>query len=633
MRSQPLLLPSASDQAVGTAGEWILPRVRRSMERAIPSVDAFVTGILIYVLSQLWYDLFSTYLLQLHPVPYCGSEATRPCCAEAEWRAHATFALQLLLSLGVVDRILAFLRFRSRRLESTFRARIYAPLAGMCVGWAFGSASVQYIRSLDDICAGCVWIKLLFAVLVTLLSSFAILVLQSLFDVLLLSLAVAVATLRSCEGHCISASLLAVARLLRQLEALLSSLMRLLTKALTTLVMILWNFALSKAVVVNLSSEDLERVGPRLWFLWSLSLTFGLSGVSVALARFRLSLERQQAASQIAREQRESTLSLPQGRSPVAQPSVCELLCRAVRRQCSGLNYRAELISLCAVLEATFGWVTGCAWTNYVGAIWSSLDECEYIPMPSVRCSNPFINPPPTSTPQSTYTPTHLQIHPFTPAEPHAQLYLLTPTPFPVNHIPNTSLHLSPTHTQRARQKEDGRKVCERCGGVRQTMSMLMINNRDRWGGGKHADFDAPWHRPHRARLLLRSARLALCDVASSQLARVVRREWQHISLLVKLIRCHSGEGARGILLHHHVDVLLCGVVLHHVHTRSDDPRRRAARHKRVVRQLLRRDHLDGVIRDSSNCSSAKAFDFLLANVRLRCHDACWRARGRGVET
>ncbi|KAL3926612.1 MAG: hypothetical protein SGPRY_003220, partial [Prymnesium sp.] len=363
------------EQAVGTAGEAIFLRVRRSMERALPSVDAFVTGILIYVLSQLWYDLLSTYLLQLHPVPYCGSEATRPCCAEAGWRAHATFALQLLLSLGVVDRILAFLRFRSRRLESTFRARIYAPLAGMCVGWAFGSASVQYIRSLDDVCAGCVWIKLLFAALVTLLSSFAILVLQSLFDVLLLSLAVAVATLRSCEGHCISASLLAVARLLRQLEALLSSLMRLLTKALTTLVMILWNFALSKAVVVNLSSEDLERVGPRLWFLWSLSLTFGLSGVSVALARFRLSLERQQAASQIAREQRESTLCLPQGRSPVDQPSVCELLCRAVRRQCSGLNYRAELISLCAVLEATFGWVTGCAWTNYVGAIWSSLDE------------------------------------------------------------------------------------------------------------------------------------------------------------------------------------------------------------------------------------------------------------------
>ena len=67
-----------------------------------------------------------------------------------------------------------------------------------------------------------------------------ILLLQSLFDVLLLSVAVAVAALQtSSDGHCASMLVVGAARLLRQLELLLSTLMRLLSKALSTLVMIL----------------------------------------------------------------------------------------------------------------------------------------------------------------------------------------------------------------------------------------------------------------------------------------------------------------------------------------------------------------------------------------------------------
>lgn len=42
-------------------------------------------------------------------------------------------------------------------------------------------------------------------------------------------------------------------------------------------------------------------------------------------------------------------------------------------RRCSDLNLRAVLISLCALFEGTFGWVTGSAWTNAVGYVWPSL--------------------------------------------------------------------------------------------------------------------------------------------------------------------------------------------------------------------------------------------------------------------
>lgn len=57
-----------------------------------------------------------------------------------------------------------------------------------------------------------------------------------------------------------------------------------------------WNYALSKAVVVDLSEDELAKVGGRLWFLWAFSLTTGLSIVAVWLARLRLSLQAHQRA-------------------------------------------------------------------------------------------------------------------------------------------------------------------------------------------------------------------------------------------------------------------------------------------------------------------------------------------------
>ena len=68
---------------------------------------------------------------------------------------------------------------------------------------------------------------------------------------------------------------------LRQLEATLVTTLLLLSKAAGTLVMILWNHALSKLIVVDLSDDDLATVGARLWLLWAFSLTTGLAFVAV----------------------------------------------------------------------------------------------------------------------------------------------------------------------------------------------------------------------------------------------------------------------------------------------------------------------------------------------------------------
>jgi len=45
-----------------------------------------------------------------------------------------------------------------------------------------------------------------------------------------------------------------------------------------------------------------------------------------------------------------------------------------VRRFFLALHFKAMLCSLCALLEGTFGWITGCAWTTAVSTVWFTLD-------------------------------------------------------------------------------------------------------------------------------------------------------------------------------------------------------------------------------------------------------------------
>ena len=125
---------------------------RASMASALPGVESFLQGTIVYVLSQQWYDLLSTYLFRLHPVPYCANPATRPCRPEAAWGVQAAWAAGLLVTMAVVERVGATLAARWPTLGSTFRLRVFMPLAGMCIGWAFGAATVQLSAHPDADC-------------------------------------------------------------------------------------------------------------------------------------------------------------------------------------------------------------------------------------------------------------------------------------------------------------------------------------------------------------------------------------------------------------------------------------------------------------------------------------------------
>ena len=75
-------------------------------------------------------------------------------------------------------------------------------------------------------------------------------------------------------------------------------------------VMILWNYALSKFIVADLSAAELGKVGVRLWLLWAFSLTTGLSLCAVWLAHLRSWLRRQEAAAAAAAAEAAGEVSL-----------------------------------------------------------------------------------------------------------------------------------------------------------------------------------------------------------------------------------------------------------------------------------------------------------------------------------
>ena len=74
--------------------------------RALPAVTSFADGTVVYVLSRMWADLLTFYVVPLHPLPYCEFDDVNPCADHAEaWAqwdllgAFASVGVDLLASL------------------------------------------------------------------------------------------------------------------------------------------------------------------------------------------------------------------------------------------------------------------------------------------------------------------------------------------------------------------------------------------------------------------------------------------------------------------------------------------------------------------------------------------------------
>ena len=145
MLTEPLMsIPEKprSGSAVGKSSTTLARRLLGS-----PAVSEFVDGVMLYVLSKEWYDAFATHMLKLHPLPYCSEDDSQlPCTLEASASSQLCFAVTMLLGASVLVRLADWFD------ESTSGGRslsIVPPMAGMCVGWAFGFAAVKWLEEID----------------------------------------------------------------------------------------------------------------------------------------------------------------------------------------------------------------------------------------------------------------------------------------------------------------------------------------------------------------------------------------------------------------------------------------------------------------------------------------------------
>ena len=145
MLTEPLMsIPEKprSGSAVGKSNATLARRLLGS-----PAVSEFVDGVMLYVLSKEWYDAFATHMLKLHPLPYCSEDDSElPCTLEASAASQLYFAVAMLLGASVLVRLAGWFDCAEGSGRSL---SIVPPMAGMCVGWAFGFAAVKWLAELD----------------------------------------------------------------------------------------------------------------------------------------------------------------------------------------------------------------------------------------------------------------------------------------------------------------------------------------------------------------------------------------------------------------------------------------------------------------------------------------------------
>jgi hypothetical protein len=131
--------------AVGKSNTTLARRLLGS-----PAVSEFIDGVMLYVLSKEWYDAFATHIFKLHPLPYCSEDDSElPCTLEASAASQLCFAVAMLLGASVLVRLAGWFD-ESACAEGGGRSlSIVPPMAGMCVGWAFGFAAVKWLAELD----------------------------------------------------------------------------------------------------------------------------------------------------------------------------------------------------------------------------------------------------------------------------------------------------------------------------------------------------------------------------------------------------------------------------------------------------------------------------------------------------
>mmetsp|Transcript_27581 Transcript_27581/g.83974 ORF Transcript_27581/g.83974 Transcript_27581/m.83974 type:complete len:585 (+) Transcript_27581:2-1756(+) len=418
----------------------------------------------------MWDDMLASDIFKVTPVFLCSSEHHRPCTRSASVGVQLQYSFMLVVVCAIIKAYVESFYARHNR-----GSLIIPGMLGMLVGWSFGRSfqglrhmleayflgcerwgppthvttndfDLSYIfsgqskaesRAATNDCLECEVIapsemttrfRMLYALLVTLCSSFIILLLEP---------AAALETFGSSSWR-------------RTIGIEVKSLVQLLSKAAATTSMILWNDALTGGATKGIE-DDQEDVRIRMLLFYSMAMTFGGSAVSIQFQSWSrhltaLAEEAARAAAEAASKKREVALRmddqmrklsetegdaggtaalaessvqsfseaqqpgekvncqpigvdiLPRSRSAASLSGLIKMggdnaagVARSLKAQTrrtrrlletmganiTALRIRVHFIAaslrMLAVLEATLGWVTGCAWTDYTIAVYPTI--------------------------------------------------------------------------------------------------------------------------------------------------------------------------------------------------------------------------------------------------------------------
>jgi hypothetical protein len=318
------------------------PRTESALQAAAGPVAAFLEGIVVYALSQQWDDLLSAYLFRLQPIPYCSRQTLHcddpaPAAQQFRYVAGLLAVAAFLLCYAEVGP----LPYQWHVWRTRSFMRIGPRMIGMCIGWALGDAcKAGFLIQIETKSRGGIGVtaasvesyNLIFAVLATLVTAIAMLVCQPI-----------AAGRLGCGANALTVALSCYVR-----QCVL-----LLVNGLSVMVKIVWTFSFKGFLTWGIDAAQQDTaLFQRALVLWAVSLTTVGAALTVLLRRWREQLD---SAGSGDSEGGESTGAASE---------------RAWRR--ASERRRPAWHALCAqymeIMEGTFGWVVGCAWTDAIVA-------------------------------------------------------------------------------------------------------------------------------------------------------------------------------------------------------------------------------------------------------------------------
>jgi hypothetical protein len=300
-------------------------------------VAAFLEGAAVFALSRMWSDMISSYVLGLHAEPFCETEYNpNACVSEAPYAKQFIFALIIVPIAGLIKHL----------CEDTGLVNLpgmwddIPTILNYIVGWAFGNAVNKWLAGLkSEYCTlsifqsqgafplgpDCIGFDFIFSIVLTLAIGLVIVAIKPL-----------TAEIEFGSGKCVD-----------WLEDFLEDSWAMVLRGCSVVIMVVWYGTLSSTTFLFLPTNPGFFLKLELQVLYTVAITYVATILSTMLEKSEHGLVES--------------------------------------GKCCGLKLSGGLINtlkgLSDVLQMTFSFVVGCAWSDIVTMVFTSLGEAPTLPV------------------------------------------------------------------------------------------------------------------------------------------------------------------------------------------------------------------------------------------------------------